>query len=162
MYKKIVFAMILLALSITISYGYDIEQADYYLLNENTGYSVVINDEADLLSGDEISLLSNDMFPLTEFGNIVFLSTTYPSTSQHKIANDYYYELFGTASGSVLLIDMYERIVYIYSDGSNLKTITSSKAEIITDNIYQYLSDKKYYDGASIAFSQIYTLLNRW
>lgn len=162
MYKKIVFAMILLALSITISYGYDIEQADYYLLNENTGYSVVINDEADLLSGDEITLLSNDMFPLTEFGNIVFLSTTYPSTSQHKIANDYYYELFGTASGSVLLIDMYERIVYIYSDGSNLKTITSSKAEIITDNIYQYLSAKKYYDGASVAFSQIYTLLNRW
>ena len=33
---------------------------------------------------------------------------------------------------------MYERMIYIFSNGANYKTITNTKAEIITDNIYRY------------------------
>ena len=130
--------------------------------NERTKYTLIIDDQASLLTDEEKTLLLNDMMPLTQYGNIVFLSTTYAEKSQHKIAHDYYYGMFGTDSGTVLLIDMRERIVYIYSDGDNLKSITNSKSEIITDNIYTFLGNGQYYIGAKEAFEEINTLLQRW
>ncbi len=159
MIKKLLLIILVYIFSCSISFAEENGNTVIIDKNYDSGYSVVINDEAKLLSEDEKSQLKTNMFPLTEYGNIVFLSTDYPGKSQHQIAHDYYYGLFQTASGTVLLIDMYERIVYIYSDGDNLKTITKSKAEIITDNIYSYLSERQYYDGSRRAFSEVYTLL---
>ena len=135
MIKKLL--LIFVVFVFTCSFALAEENGNTVIIDKNydSGYSVVINDEAKLLSEDEKNQLKLDMFPLTEYGNVVFLSTNYSGKSQHQIAHDYYYGLFRTESGTALLIDMYERIVYIYSDGDNLKTITKSKAEIITDNI---------------------------
>ena len=60
---------------------------------------------------------------------------------------------------SLFLIDMKNRYIYIFSDGENYNTITSDKAEIITDNVYRYASRGDYYECASRAFHQINTLL---
>jgi uncharacterized protein len=60
----------------------------------------------------------------------------------------------------MFLIDMDNRNIYIFSDGSNYKVITDSKENIITDNVYKYASTSKYFDCASNAFSQMNTLLN--
>ena len=40
--------------------------------NPDTGYSVYIRDDADLLSDEEEAKLAEDMKPVTEFGNAVF------------------------------------------------------------------------------------------
>ncbi len=126
---------------------------------EEVSYEVIIQDDADLLTDSEEAKLKEDMIPLTEYGNIVFLSTNNNSQNQHDYAHDYYYPKYGEQSGSVFLVDMENRYIYIYSDGKNLEKIPSSKADIITDNVYRYASNGNWYGCASHAYEQIYKLL---
>lgn len=128
--------------------------------NSTTNYSVIIEDDAQLLSSEEISKLKEEMIPLTEYGNIAFktISENYSSTSYY--ASSYYHEKFGTASGTLFLIDMDNRMIYIFSDGANYKVVTTDKANIITDNVYKYASSGDYYECARVAFEQINTILD--
>ena len=128
--------------------------------NENTGYRVIVEDDANLLTEDELKRLRDEMIALTEYGHIAFKTISENHTTAESYASDYYHEKFGTDSGTLLLIDMDNRYIYIFSDGENYNVITTGKANIITDNIYQYASDEKYYDCASVGFSQVNTLLN--
>ena len=137
------------------------ENVEYSYINETTKYKVVIEDDAHLLSSEEISKLEKDMIPLTEYGNIAFKtidSNSYSSTSTY--ASNYYHSNFGTSSGTVFIIDMDKREIYIFSDGENYKTITSSKAYSITDNVYLLARNVKYYLCAHDTFEQIKTLLD--
>lgn len=127
--------------------------------NEETGYQVIVEDDAELLSDSEASKLMEDMKPITKYGNVMFKSISDNYTSASSYASIYYHEKFGTASGTMFLIDMDNRMIYIFSDGENYKYITSDKGDIITDNVYTYASDQEYYECASIAFEQIYTIL---
>ena len=127
--------------------------------NETSNYKVVIEDDAELLNEDELDQLKEDMIPLTEYGNIAFKTISNNYTSTAFYASSYYHENFSTTSGTLFLIDMDNRMIYIFSDGENYKFITDNKADIITDNVYTYASDERYYECASIAFEQIYTIL---
>ena len=128
--------------------------------NDKSGYEMVIEDDANLLTEQEIHFLEDQIYELTEYGNIVFKSTinNYSSTSEY--AKNYYYNLFSNDSGTMFLIDMKNREIYIYSEGENYNIITSNKAYVITDNVFRYASSKEYYKCASNAFSQIKTLLD--
>ena len=99
------------------------------------------------------------MLPLTEYGNVAFKTININETYTSNYAATYYYEQFGQKSGTLFLIDMDKREIYIYSDGSNKNIITSRKATIITDNIYRYASRGEYYKCAKEAFNEINTLL---
>lgn len=127
--------------------------------NKTSKYKVVIEDDAELLDEDELARLMEEMIPLTEYGHIAFktISDNYTYTSSY--ASEFYHERFGTESGTLLLIDMDNRMIYIFSDGNNHNVITNNKADIITDNVYTYASDERYYECASVAFEQMYTLL---
>ncbi|MBP3707774.1 MAG: TPM domain-containing protein [Clostridia bacterium] len=128
--------------------------------NSDTGYKVIIEDDANLLSYNEEQSLADSMEKLTEYGNIAFKSISkngYGSASRY--AEKYYHETFGKESGTVFLIDMSQRKIYIFSDGQNYKTITKSKAETITDNVYKHASNKEYFECADEAYSQMYTIL---
>ena len=129
-------------------------------VNENTNYSVVIEDDANLLTSEELEQLKTDMIPLTDYGNIIFKTISDNPTSTSYYAESYYHEKFGTASGTVFLIDMDNRMIYIFSDGANYNVITTNKANIITDNVYRYASDGDYYECARVAFEQMNTILN--
>ena len=156
MIKKILFIIVCLIFETSVVFGMSLNET-----NTQTGYSLVMTDDAMLLSEDEIQMLKQDMYPLTDYGNIVFYSTQDGDRDYARKAHDYYYQHFQDNSGTLLLIDMYNRKVYIHSDGSNYSIITSGKAEIITDNIYRYLTNGQYYKGAQIAFSQALSLLER-
>ncbi len=123
------------------------------------GYYLVIEDDANLLTESQISLLINDMKPLTEYGHVIFKTINYNDTTTEKYANNYYYSNFGNENGSMFLIDMYRRYIYIVSGGNNFNAITESKSEIITDNAYRYASSKDYYKCASVAFGEMYKVL---
>lgn len=125
-----------------------------------SGYQIIIDDQADLLSDEEEAKLKEEMVKLTEFGNIAFVSINQNSTTTSYFADSYYHNHFGTESGSIFLIDMANRQIYIFSDGYNYSIITNSKANIITDNIYKFASYEKYYECASSAFDQMNTLLS--
>ena len=128
--------------------------------NQNTGdYQLIIEDDANLLTGSQKELLEEDMAKLTEYGNIIFKSINTNSTTADSYAKSYYNGRFGKQSGTLFLIDMKNRKIYIFSNGENYNKITDAKAETITDNIYELATDKKYYECAKEAYKQILTVL---
>ena len=57
------------------------------------------------------------------------------------------------------MIDMYNRRIEIFSDGAIYKTITRTRANEITDNIYKYATAGDYYMAAKKTFEQMETIL---
>ena len=126
----------------------------------NLQYEVIIEDDANLLSTDEINKLKEEISPLTSYGNVIFKSISDNNGSASSYAGYYYHSRFSNESGTLFLIDMDNREIYIFSDGYNYKIINKDKAYIITDNVYRYATSGDYYKCASYAFSQIKTLLD--
>ena len=128
-------------------------------VNKETDYNIVIEDDAGLLSETEEENLIDDMKPISNYGHVVFKSIDSNPTTTKSFANDYYYTNFKNESGTVLLIDMDNRNLWIVSSGAVYKTLTTAKANTITDNIYRYASKGDYYTCAKTAFSQMLSLL---
>lgn len=154
MHKKIIAIVFLLILLLAGNCSFAVD----YDHNEEK-YQLIIEDDADLLSSSEEDLLKETMVKLTEYGNIIFKSINVNNSTAANYAKSYYNGRFGRQSGTVFLIDMKTRKIYIFSNGANYNLVTNSKAEIITDNIYTYATDKEYYECAKKAFEQIYTVL---
>jgi len=133
--------------------------------NRDTGYYVLIEDNAELLDEDEREDLLDDMKAVTEYGNAVFLTDTLKSTSNdeqqaHDYSDDYYDDEFGNDNGVMLIIDMGNRLLYVTGHGEAQKLVTSSYARTVTDNIYRYAGDGDYYGCAREAFDEMYRLLD--
>ena len=129
--------------------------------NKETGYYIYLEDEADLLTSSEEQTLMKQMEQITAYGNVAFVSvSSNPEYSTSRYAEKYYEENFGYSSGIVFLIDMEERILWIYSDGQIHRIITTAYANTITDNVYTYASRQEYLSCASKAFEQVYSLLS--
>lgn len=150
---------ILLLVITFIFFSLNVYASNTEKINEDTNYKIIIEDDANLLSDEEINKLEDEMMSLTKYGNIAFKTIDHNNTSTDYYAREYYHEEFGTSSGTVFLIDMDNRNIYIFSDGYNYTVINKDKAHIITDNIYIYASREDYYECASKAFEQMNTLL---
>lgn len=129
-------------------------------VNPETGYFVSMEDDADLLTEEEERKLAGQMKSITAYGNVAFKSISYNYNDTSYYASQYYSEIFGTSSGMLFLIDMDNRNIWIYCDGTIYKVITKSYANTITDNVYTYASDGDYYTCSSMAFQQAFSLLN--
>lgn len=149
--KLILLIVMLLGINLTNVNAMTLEE----YVNEDTNYKVVIEDDANLLTVGELERLKEEMKPLTKYGNIVFKTIDENPGTEEYFAKEYYYENFGVESGTVFLIDMDNRTIYIYSNGENYELMTDDKAYIITDNVYNYASEGDYYKCASVAFKQI-------
>lgn len=124
-----------------------------------TDYRVVIEDEAELLTEEQETALAEVMEGITAYGNVAFVSVAENSSSAESFARTFYQLQFGTRSGTLFLIDMDNRKIWIHSDGAVYKVITTAYANTITDNVYRYASDKEYYECAAEAYEQILALL---
>ena len=129
----------------------------YY--NDTTDYRVVVLDEAGLLSESEKGMLVEQISEITAYGNAAFVTADHNSGSAGGLAESCYRSLFATRSGILFLIDMDNREIYIFCDGEIYQTVTKNYAYTITDNVYTYASKGAYYQCASKAFEQAYTLL---
>lgn len=127
--------------------------------NAETSYRIIIEDDAGLLNNEEEQDLAALMQEITTYGNVAFKTIDTNNRGTESYARQYYQDQFGTASGTLFLIDMDNRNIWIHSDGAVYKTITKSYADTITDNVYRYASDGNYYDCASHTYEQILTLL---
>lgn len=137
-----------------------ISAANITWTNEGTGYRVILEDDADLLSDSEESMLLSQMQEITKYGNAGFKTLSDNEFSTSYYTKEYYYELFGQQSGTLFVIDMDNREIYLFSDGTVYQTVTSAYADTITDNVYRYASRGDYYSCASHAFSQVHSLLS--
>ena len=142
--------------------GYEVEDyanQDFCYVNQDTGYEAVIVDDAFLLSVAEKSMLLEKMKLITTYGNVMFNSISYNSTSTESYIKSLYREKYGSESGTIFVIDMDNRNIWIHSNGAINRTINKAYAETITDNVYTYASDADYYICAMKVYEQEYTLL---
>lgn len=139
-------------------------EAETVYVNPDTGYEAVIQDDAMLLYSAEKAQLATEMEEATAYGNLMFVTTdynpNYGNDASYEFAADTLEDRYGVESSTIFLIDMDERMIYIYSVGKNYKVISDSRADTITDNVYTYASDEEYYKCASVAIKQITTLLS--
>lgn len=127
--------------------------------NPDTGYRVVIEDRAELLTEEQRRELSEFMEKITAYGNAAFLTVDSNYGTTESLAREYFSEQFGTDSGTLFVIDMDNRNIWIHSDGAVYGIITASYADTITDNVYRYASKADYYGCAEEAFREIHALL---
>lgn len=132
--------------------------------NPDTGYHVELHDDASLLTDGEKQSLAEAMKPITDYGSVGFFTSNTGGYSTEALARGLYSKYLrkpgsNGGSGTLFLIDMADRNIYIYSEGSIYRTITKGYANTITDNIYRYASDGKYFQCAYEAFGQEQTLL---
>lgn len=127
--------------------------------NPATGYEVYIDDRADLLNNSEEARLLESMKPVTEFGGAAFATTASNRGTAREYAEDLYLACFGHESGTLFLIDMSSRYLYIASDGFVYSVINTGRALTITDNVYSYARGGDYLACAEAVFGQINTLL---
>ena len=129
--------------------------------NEETGYVYVLDDSADFLTDSQENSLQKQLYDLTAYCNVAFVTTTeHSKSSTEDFAADYFDDVFGPhANGTIFVIDRCLNEIYLYSDGQAHKIITNSRARSITDNTYTYARDKDYYTCANKTFAQIETLM---
>ena len=128
--------------------------------NSETRYEIYLDDWADLLTDSEESQLLELMEPISAYGNVAFVSIdSNPTYSTERYAEHYYEDHFGYQSGTIFLVDMDERYIWIHSYGEIYRTVTTAYANTITDNVYSYASRGDYLSCAGKAFEQINTLL---
>ncbi|MCR4841791.1 MAG: TPM domain-containing protein [Eubacterium sp.] len=165
MMKKITSVLTVLLLFISVlcvGSSAEVSAADTALTytNRETGYSAIVLDNAELLSGTERETLLNDMQALTAYGTVIFSSDYAEGYSTDDYAESVLHSYVDNGdSGMVFEIDMSNRQIYIYSDGYIYDVVTSSYALTITDNVYTYASEGDYYSCAYNAFDQANSLL---
>ncbi|MBR7079658.1 MAG: TPM domain-containing protein [Treponema sp.] len=151
--------------SSVVTTGYDDDEdlsALRLYLNEETGFEAYIADDAGLLSEKEKDALLNDLIPITQWGNACFFTSDKNyGVSTEELAAEFYEQLYEPdTSGTIFLVDMNERMLWIHSEGEVYKTINDNYAQTITDNVYKLASASDYYGCASKVFGQIGTLLS--
>ncbi|MBE6007380.1 MAG: TPM domain-containing protein [Sarcina sp.] len=117
--------------------------------------SLVVEDNADLLTSEEEAQLISDYSAITEYMDAAFVTTNSSPGSTASYAENYAINHYGNDPAIIFVIDMDDRELYIYANGPAIKTITSADSRAITDNIYRSASRGDFYECAELAFSQI-------
>lgn len=127
--------------------------------NQETGYVVIIEDDAQLLSDSEELAVKEVMQQITKYGSAALKTISENDIPAESFVENYYYDQFGSNSGTVFLIDMDNRKICLYNNGEIEQTVRKSDSETITDNVYTYASDADYYKCCDKAFEQVLALL---
>ena len=128
--------------------------------NPDTGFGVYVLDEDDLLSPEEESLLLENMYPITEYGNIVFWTTSQPTGGDEKeLAWRKCTAVTGSENSGIFAINMNVRYITFESGGRIYESLTKSFARTVTDNVSHYATAKNYYQCAAEAYRQVLELL---
>lgn len=125
-----------------------------------TVYSVIILDEAEILTPEQELELWPHMTQLENYGNIVFRTVVLDSGANYEQdSENTYYEMFGNEPGVIFQIDMGNRKLTL-SSSTGMDEILAKERDSIVDNIYRYATDEDYLKCAAECFDQIYTVYN--
>ena len=136
-----------------------ISQERLFYINPETGYTAVVEDDAGLMDQQEREALLSEMADITAYCGVMFKSVSDNPKTVSAFAEQTLMDNFADRNGTLFLVDMDNREIYICSDKYAYSVINDAYAESITDNVYRYASREAYYTCASEAFSQIRTLL---
>ena len=136
-----------------------IRSHDEITVSADSGYEIRITDTEDILSDKEEQQLLEIMKPVAEYGNVAFESYASRESGEDYCRKKYRDKGFFDRSGTVFLVNMYERYLWLYTGGEMEKTISARRAVSITDNVYRLASSGQYYACAAKVFDQEKTLL---
>ncbi len=135
----------------------DIFKPSYSIQNAETGYSASVYDGASLFSEDEIQIILEKMYPITEYGDAGLYTTDENTvTGGENFYNDVQYNWFGNDSSTVMFIDMEDRYLWLHNYGYIEEMIDKKMAESIMDNVYSKASKEDYCGCVITAFEQTY------
>ena len=126
---------------------------------------VTVMDDAGMLTEAEIDKLEQDMLPVTAFYPVAFVTTNDTGhTSAESYSRRVYNQIFDSDGGVLFLIDFDTtdsdgRQLYIRVTNRSDK-LSVAKCNTITDNVYTYARDGKYYECARRTFAQITDVLD--
>lgn len=129
--------------------------------DEESGYSFFIDDMADLFTDEEAEEMLNILYEISEYGyaGVVTIDEN-PFGNTEAYANQYLLDYYGDGISAVILVlDMDNRLITIWSDGYLERTV-SPKSTTITDNIYKLASKGEYGECAIDGLAQINAVVN--
>lgn len=135
------------------------EEESVVYTNEYTGYSAFIRDEEDLLTPEEEAELADYMAPMTDYGNVMFLSADGDYMDPVDYLETYYGDWF-YEDGTIFLIEMSNRQLRLENSGDIQNTITASYSDSIMDNVYRMASDGDYLGCAEEVFYECTVLMD--
>ena len=116
----------------------------------------IIQDDANLLSESDASVLYEAMLPVCAFCTPVFWSTDIPGqTDTITKAEGHLTGLLGNADGVIFVIDMSQRQLVICSSNKIYRTLTTSKVNQILDNTYMLATNGEFLQCACSVFEKI-------
>ena len=124
-------------------------------LPARAGSTLTVDDQAELLTAAEREALIDRYSEITEYMEAAFVSTAHASGSTVNFAERYAIAHYGNEPAVIFVIDMDNRQIYIYANGTAQRTISRADARAITDNIYREASRGNYFACAEGAFQQI-------
>lgn len=129
--------------------------------NGESGYRLLIDDQAGYFTESDLSSLESLMEEITAYCNVAIVTTTDHSCySTEDFAGTYFEDSFGAhTSGTLFVIDRDLNEIFLYSDGAARRTITDSKAYSITDNTYIYATSSKDYDYYTCSYKTMEQVL---
>ena len=139
---------------------------DYRETNAETGYTLVIHDEAGLLNGDETAEVAGAMRGITGEANVAFI--TYPADGDDGSDSAVKAQIWGDAvfggqsRFTVFIIDMKTRHLDIYASAPLAGKLTPAVLNGIAENVYLYATREQYGQCAKQTFAQIRTALKDW
>ena len=126
---------------------------------DDNDYQVIIEDQADLFTDAQEADLKEQLKGILPYGSAAIITNNEQNYDAHALAERRFREFFLNHSATLLMIDMYNRRIEIFSDGAIYRTITRTRANEITDNIYKYATAGDYYMAAKKTFEQMETIL---
>lgn len=135
-------------------------RAEEVTYKDDNGNEAIVRDDADLFSETEEQKLIERLKTALPYGGAAIVTTNHNSSTTSYYAESSYRQYFGTSSGTLFLMDMDNRYLQFFSDGSNYNVLTESKTNEISDNVYTYASRGDYFKCADMAFEQVTTVLS--
>lgn len=120
-----------------------------------------IYDFADLYTDDEEQSLYDKVKTFIDTYNMDFAIVTINENNKYsevEYADDFYDYNDFDINGLLFLIDMDNRQIYMSTSGTAINMYTDARIDYLMDNVYQYMSDKEYYDGTSEYISLLSSL----
>lgn len=123
-------------------------------------YSYLILDGQDLLSDAQEQEVMEYIYPILQYGNVIFQSTMLDKGDDYEgFCEDTYYDYFGNEPGIIFQIDMGNRKLTL-SSSTELDDAIRHERDTIVDNVYRYATDEDYCRCVCRCFDEVYAVIN--
>ncbi len=123
-----------------------------------------VYDFADLFTDSEEEKLYNEARTFIDKYNMDFAIVTIDEndkSSEVAYADDFYDYNDFSSNGLLFLIDMDNRQIYMSTSGTAIGMYNDNRIEYLMDKVYQYMTDKEYYEGTSKYISLLSSLAEK-